>query len=227
MLYLTLLALFPIIFLFVKIYRYDTKESEPLSLLVKIFLFGCLSIIPTILLEIALLILFSLLLDTNSITFLILENFIGIALIEESCKYWACKFASWKHTAFNYTFDGVVYCVVCSLGFAAVENILYVVQYGVSVAFVRAIFAVVGHAIFGLIMGYFYTKQKQASLHHLSSSRFTLLAILIPTLMHGMYDTLLSLDASWTFNVFLAYIFLVDIWAYRFIKQLSDSDRLL
>lgn len=227
MIYLTLLAILPIIFLCKKIYKLDTKESEPVSLLFKIFLFGCLSIIPAIILEIVVLVILSMTMDVTTIQFIMVENFVGVALIEECCKYTACKFASFKHKAFNYTFDGVVYCVVSALGFACIENIMYVFQYGFQVAIVRAFLAIPGHTIFGIVMGYYYTKVKQASLRGASTYKYTLLALLVPTCIHGTYDALLSLDTSWALQAFIAFIFIIDVWAYRFTKKLSQNDSIL
>jgi RsiW-degrading membrane proteinase PrsW (M82 family) len=56
--------------------------------------------------------------------------------------------------------DGVVYGAVASLGFATLENILYVTPNGFAVAAARAFTAVPGHALLGVIMGYYVGRAK-------------------------------------------------------------------
>ena len=107
--FLTGLALLPAIALVVWIYRQDKVEKEPRGLLWKIFLFGVLSVIPAMILEIILDEVFLVFVDADTLCYVILDNFIGVALIEEFCKMKAAKWAAWKHPAFNYKFDAIVY----------------------------------------------------------------------------------------------------------------------
>ena len=87
--FLTGLALLPAIALVVWIYRQDKVEKEPRGLLWKIFLFGVLSVIPAMILEIILdevFLVFMVFMDADTLCYVILDNFIGVALIEELCK---------------------------------------------------------------------------------------------------------------------------------------------
>ena len=84
--------------------------------------------------------------------------------MEEGGKYFVLKHKTWRHPAFNYTFDAVVYAVTAALGFAVAENILYVMDGGVGVALLRAAVAVPGHAFDGVFMGYYYGIAKTAQL---------------------------------------------------------------
>jgi RsiW-degrading membrane proteinase PrsW (M82 family) len=96
----------------------------------------------------------------------LLSAFIGVALVEEGVKYLGARLFSYRNRAYDEIYDGVIYCVCVSLGFATVENILYVMQTGVSTAVIRAVTAVPAHTIFAIVMGYymsigrFYTQGK-------------------------------------------------------------------
>ena len=125
--FLLLAALVPAAFLMVQVYRLDRIEKEPAGLLLKLVLFGALSGLAAGAIEGAL----TRLLDVTlggSMLRLMLENFLAVALVEEACKRWVVLKFAWRHPAFDYRFDAVVYSVSSALGFAAVENILYVVQ---------------------------------------------------------------------------------------------------
>jgi RsiW-degrading membrane proteinase PrsW (M82 family) len=61
---------------------------------------------------------------------------------------------------FNEPFDGIVYAVIVSMGFATIENIIYVFQYGFATGILRLFTAVPAHAAFGILMGYFLGKAK-------------------------------------------------------------------
>ena len=60
---------------------------------------------------------------------------------------------------FDEHYDGIVYGAAVSLGFATVENILYLFANGLESALGRAILPVSSHALFGVIMGYYLGKQ--------------------------------------------------------------------
>ena len=212
--FLTGLALLPAIALVVWIYRQDKVEKEPGGLLWKIFLFGVLSVIPVFM-------------DADTLCYVILDNFIGVALIEELCKMKAAKWAAWKHPAFNYKFDAIVYCVTSALGFAAIENVLYCLEGDIGTAVTRALLSVPSHAIDGVIMGYFFGVAKEAELagDKKRRKRYLKLSVFMPMIEHGIYDSALSLDADWIFVFFFLFVIVVDVWAYKFVKKQSGQDR--
>ncbi len=90
-----------------------------------------------------------------------------------------------RHSAFDEPMDGLVYGVAASLGFATLENVLYVAQGGLGVAMLRAVTSIPAHATFGAIMGYYVG---QAHFRRGRSRALLLKALLIPTLLHGVYD---------------------------------------
>ena len=142
--FLLLAALVPAVFLMVQVYRLDRIEKEPPGLLLKLVLFGALSGLAAGVVEGALTRALEVLLSGSALR-LVIENFLAVALVEEACKRWVVMKFAWNHPAFDYRFDAVVYCVFAALGFAALENILYVAQFGFAVAVSRALLSVPGH----------------------------------------------------------------------------------
>ena len=100
------------------------------------------------------------------------------------------RFYAQKNNEFNEPFDGIVYAVMVSMGFAALENILYTFQYGFGVGVTRAFTAVPAHATFVIIMGYFMGKAKFSN----NRIKFNLLGLLFATLFHGSYDFFLFIN---------------------------------
>ncbi len=223
------LALLPAIALAVWIYKQDAVEKEPTGLLWKVFFYGVLATIPIMLIELLLDETVLLLFDEGSVSYAIVDNFFCVALVEECWKMKAAKKAAWKDPAFNYKFDAIVYCVISALGFAALENIFYVLDGGMDVALMRMALSIPSHAIDGLIMGYFFGIAKEADLRGDKKRRkkYLRLSIWIPTIEHGIYDTALSLDSGVLLLFFFVFVVAVDIWAYRFVKKQAKEDRSL
>ena len=126
---LHILALLPAVYLISFVYRHDKIEKEPVSLLMKLLFFGALSIIPTVIVGTILELLLDIFISADRKIYNVIYMFIVVALVEEYWKRWAAKRA-WNHPAFNYRFDAIVYCVSAALGFAALENLLYVAEGG-------------------------------------------------------------------------------------------------
>lgn len=187
---LLLLALAPIVVILIYIYVKDKYEKEPIGLLVKNFFLGAVvSIIITLVLGFAANIIFPVT-DEKSILQQFVKAFFVVALVEEFSKYIIVKYYAQKKTDFNEPFDGIAYAVVVSMGFAALENVLYVSQYGVTTGLTRAFTAVPAHATFGILMGYFMGKAKFSN----NRVKFNLLGLLIATLFHGAYDFFLFIN---------------------------------
>lgn len=224
--FLIFLALLPAIALVIWIYKQDKVEKEPKELLVKIFIFGVISVIPTIFVEALLGEICDRFLDTDSMIYTVVYYVIGIALVEETFKMLAAKLASWKDKAFNYKFDAIVYCVISALGFAAIENIFYVLQNGLTTAIMRAVMSVPAHATFGLIMGYFFGIAKEAEVYGNKKiyRQYMMFSVLIPTVAHGIYDIACFQKNGYIMLLLIGFIIMVDIWAIRFVKKQSKED---
>ena len=233
--FLLLAALVPAAFLMVQVYRLDRIEKEPPGLLLKLALFGALSGLAAGAIEGAL----TRLLDVTlggSMLRLMLENFLAVALVEEACKRWVVLKFAWRHPAFDYRFDAVVYCVFSALGFAALENILYVAEYGFAVAVSRALLSVPGHCFFAVYMGIYLGQAKMAEramqwyyieLPDESPGQYLRASLLVPTLLHGFWDFSLSVG-GWLMTV-LFYLFVLAFFidAYRKLRFAAGSDEQL
>ncbi|MBR6484288.1 MAG: PrsW family intramembrane metalloprotease [Clostridiales bacterium] len=184
------LALIPVIALLILIYVKDKKEKEPIGLLIGLFFAGMATIIPAVIGEaVGQAILDFVFPYESSFKAIVLAIFI-IGPIEELGKFFVLWLITWKNKHFNYSYDAIVYAVFVSLGFAALENIGYVFSKGLAAAILRMFTSIPGHASFAVLMGFFYSKAKYASLTKKKGkcAGYMLLAIIIPTLLHGIYD---------------------------------------
>ena len=190
-------AIIPSIILIILVLKQDKIESEPIGLLIKLFFFGALTTLPAGLLETwGEMGIMAITRDKDMQTLLMF--LICVPLVEEGLKYIALA-TTWKHEAFNFTFDGIVYAVIVSLGFATLENILYVMNYmSLQVALVRGILSVPLHCTCGVFMGYFYGMARNHNAHgeHSRSVLERLLALIVPLFIHGLYDFALSVDSN-------------------------------
>lgn len=228
---LLLASLVPPIYLLRVVYRLDKIEPEPPALILRLFLFGGIATIPAGLIEMVLsdkvLPLTDLIPGTDAYNFVM--YFIIVAITEEGLKHFALRKVSWNMADFNYRFDGVVYSVAAALGFAAFENVGYVFQYGLHVAAIRAVTSIPGHCIFGIYMGYYYGAAKFfANRGAYGKEKFyQVMSMLIPVLLHGLYDFCASSKSEGMTLIFLAYIVLLDIIAIRHIHRYADKDEMI
>lgn len=227
--FLLLLAVFPSIYLMHYIYQHDQVEKEPIGLLGKVFLAGVVSVVPAVAGELLMHEFFAAVFqDNTNVFYLFLENFIAVALVEEYCKRFMIHRVTWNHSEFNYSFDGIVYCVCGSLGFATLENILYIFRDGGSfeVAIARALMAIPLHAFCGVYMGYYYGLAKQASLNEYEARASALMfrSLVVPVLIHGAYDFILSMESDMMMLAIVAFCVALDVIAVRRIKEASRDD---
>ena len=233
---LFLAAIVPPLYLVKRIYQKDRIEKESFPLIRRLFFFGVLSSFPAIVLEGALEKVFEKTISNPNL-YLFAEVFIGVALVEEGCKYFFLRLGTWKSREFDYMFDGVVYSTTLSLGFAALENILYVFSAGFGIALIRALLSIPGHCIFGIWMGEHYSLEKRAYMEGRDSiqSRENLLCLLVPVLLHGIFDYCLFFTQAYeetdealagiAFVVFIIYVVILDIISIRKVGRLAKEDR--
>ena len=220
-------ALIPAIFLMRYIYKKDSIEKEPRKLLVQLVLLGvCSAFIAMVLEGVLGRLLNATMLDPAGALYNILMAFIVVAVSEEGAKYFLTHVRTWKDPAFNYKFDAVVYCVFTSLGFAAFENVLYVLQGGLSVAIARAFLSIPGHMSFAVIMGVFYGRAKQCQ-HRgdiQGMKKNKLLAFVWAVAAHGFYDACLMVGTGLSVILFVAFVICMYIFIFRLIKNEADTD---
>lgn len=181
-LFLMALALAPGAAIGLYIYLKDKHEREPLGLLMRSFMFGILSVFVTLLISRGIDIFITI--DEQSISDQALHAFLIVALVEEFSKFIFVRGILYHNPNFNEPFDGIVYSVMVSMGFATFENILYVIDGGVGTALMRMFTAVPAHATFAILMGYYLGKAK---FEH-KKSYYALHALGVATLFHGAYD---------------------------------------
>ena len=196
------LAVFPPLLIAYYIYQKDKYEKEPKELIVKSFLFGCITVIPVLILET--------IFNENLFSSLFLYVFLGVALIEEGVKFFFLKKYLFNHKEFNEPFDGIVYAVMISLGFATVENLFYVFNYAgdqeTQVAIIRMFSAIPLHAACGVIMGYFVGQAK----FNIKSNNYLFKGLFSAVIIHGLYNYFIFLGdtSSLSFVVlFIAILF--------------------
>ncbi len=215
-------AIIPAVYLLVRVYKMDEIEKEPKSLIGKLIIMGILSAVASIFTET----IGNALINESTLFGKFLMYFVVVALSEEGFKYLFLKKGSWADPNFNYQFDGVVYAVSVSLGFALWENICYVFSYGFSTALVRAVTAVPGHACFGVFMGTWYGMAKRYSNegNEEKADRCRKAAVFLPVLAHGAYDFIASMEGDYGWIVFIVFIAGMFYYTNRLIKQDSAAD---
>lgn len=220
------LALLPSALLALYIYRKDTIEKEPPFMLWGLFFTGALTVVSAIVIGTLGEALFEDVVEPDSLEWLLIDNFLLTALVEEGGKYFVLKKRTWKSPEFNYVFDAIVYAVIVSLGFATVENVLYVIDSDIGTAIMRAVFSVPGHAIDGVFMGCFYglAKRHDAAGNKRARKRNLRRALWIPTLIHGFYDFCLSAEDETFIMIFFIFEIIVTFWAFRTVRKLSRED---
>ena len=227
---LILAAVVPALVLLVYIYRKDHIEKEPNTLLVRLLLWGIVSTFLAVVTES---------IGASALAFFLPGNeenpaygfwmfFVVVGLSEEGFKYLVLRWRTWNSAHFNCRFDGVVYAVYVSLGFALWENIGYVMLYGLDVALARALTAIPGHASFGVFMGACYglARQEENRGRHEQSIFWRVLAVLLPTVIHGCYDYI-AIMKSGKSDSFLTFVVLVFVSAFALMRRLSRRDRFI
>ena len=220
-------AVLPAIILMRYIYNQDSIEKEPGYLLKKLFVGGIWAALASILLEtIGTTLLNAWIPDADSPAYKIVLAFLVVAVAEEGTKYFFLRRRSWNDPNFDFRFDGIVYAVFVSLGFAAFENISYVFSYGLGVSIPRAFLSIPGHMGFAVVMGTFYGQARlYADLHNEHASRFCLfLGWFFAVIMHGIYDTCAMLGTSLSNIVFVLFIIFMYIFVFRLIRWQSAHD---
>jgi RsiW-degrading membrane proteinase PrsW (M82 family) len=201
LLLLLISAVAPSIALLYYFYIKDKYEKEPRQMLFKAFALGSLTVIPVVFFELRLNIFDLAEMDYLMATY---TAFVVAGLVEEGFKFFIFWFFLWKNKNFNEMYDGIVYSVFISLGFATTENIGYVLLSGFHTAFIRSITAVPAHALFGVTMGYYLGKARFAE--EKRRVRYLMLAFSVPIVLHGIYDFILFSRSMELMLLFIPYM---------------------
>lgn len=174
------------------IFYRDIYNKEPKLNLIVSFILGGISILPAAELEKY----FAGKVVDGSLAGVAIFAFLVVGLSEELCKFFLLRSYSYRQKSFDEPLDGIVYSLMVSMGFATVENILYVTRYaelgmGYQVAFQRMFLSVPAHATFGIIMGYFVGKAKFDSARSLW---LMIVGVGAAVFFHGLYDFFLFIN---------------------------------
>ncbi len=221
---LLIASITPVIIFLYLIFKKD-KNKEPINLLTKCFFGGFLSIILTLIIDIPMTHIGIGFQSPLSKSFY--EAFFIAGIPEELSKFIILYWIIWKSKFFDEHYDGIIYAVFVSLGFALVENILYVFQHGMGNAIVRAILAVPAHGFCAVAMGYFLSIAKFGKEDN--QKKYVVLSLLVPAALHGSYDFLLmyatnSITANPGFAVLLLIVFtffVIFLWRFG-LKKIKE-----
>lgn len=174
------LAIAPVVAIIWYITFLDTFNKEPFKMLLRTLIYGALSVIPAVILEI-----YGgrLLGIVNSIPKAAIQAFVVIGFVEELAKYFFLRRYVFHREEFDEPYDGIVYAIMIGMGFAGIENILYVASGGVDVAIGRMFTAVPAHASFAVLMGYWVGRAKMENKPYLNW-----LGLFSAAFFHGLYD---------------------------------------
>ncbi len=213
---LVIAAVVPALLFFYIVYRADRHKERP-RFIIPLFIVGAVIVFPAGLIE-------KYLLDFYSVTInppagllaILLVAFFVAGITEETLKAVLFQKLVYRTRHFNEPYDGIVYAVAIGLGFAMVENIMYVTSNGLSTAFVRAFTAVPAHTLFGIVMGSLFSES-------LFLKRPLYRAYIIPALLHGTYDAF-ALAQGYIANVLLI-VYLMWLVRFAFLRAQNLRDQ--
>ncbi len=219
-------AVIPAIWLLIKVYRADRLEPEPPGLILRLVLMGALSTGLAALGEELGARLLGSFLEEGTVLYALIYFFAVVGLCEEGSKYLLLRSQTWRSPEFNCRFDGVVYAVSVSLGFALWENVGYVLRFGLGTAALRAVPAVPGHACFGVFMGVWYGSAKRAALagDGARSGADRVFAVLVPLLLHGLYDFIACLTGNVSELWFIGFVIVLFLLSLRKVRVTAADD---
>lgn len=227
-----MLAVLPVIVLASYIYKKDKYEKEPIGMLLRAFFLGVLAI-P---LDLVVVETINVMIPGSTVFY---QAFFEAGIPEELCKWALFMIFIWRNKNFNEFFDGIVYACFIGLGFACIENIMYVFgneTFGGAFAtgVMRALLSVPGHFLFAVIMGYFLG---MAKFRPEQRRKYIILSLVCPMLAHGLFDYLLMLSSAFSENnlewmgtlLFIVFLYLdVKMWkiGVKHIAKMQEESRI-
>ena len=254
---ISLVALIPAILLCIYVYAKDKVEKEPAGLLLILFFAGAAACIPSSLLERAIVGWFDKLFEAQvsfgpdgtpyyqsvsaDIAHKALCSFLGFALIQVIVKWLLVVLITRRSKHFNYLFDGIVYSVFVSLGYAACENIHYAAVNGWDRLSLRTVTTLPSHLFVGIVMGYCYTlwhfysaaqkKEKQLVADKILDKRkirssvvWGIVNVAVPAVLFGVYSFAGSFTSGIMVTLFYALVITTYIFCFVKIHSIAKND---
>lgn len=243
--YLLLLAVVPSIFLFAFVYKNDRVEKEPFRLLLLLFIAGATLSVGFVkvfggFIKLNILTKF----QDNTLSYFLVRYFLSVGFVEELSKFISLYLITNKNKNFNSLYDGMLYSACVAIGFATIENIMYVNKYdNIKVVILRAILSVPCHYFYGIIMGYYYStyhiykKARMQEMEYAEQGLITVkhkfayktelyFAIVIPVLLHGFYDFCMAYGNRWLVIINVLVVSILYVYCFERVKKLSKLDRI-
>ena len=219
------LTIIPSALLLIYIKKKNNYTSQPTSLIIKLIILGMLTCLPAYVFETVLDYAFLSILDSLTI-YNFLSSFVTCGFIEEILKFLVLYYLTDKYNQYYRTvYDGIIYSVCVALGFAVLEDILYIfIYYGgdLAVALLRAVTP--GHFCFSIFMGMFLSEAKKyENFDEYKHHKYMVLSILIPALIHGLYDYCLFNGSPLFIVFFILLLISLYVFVYKTIKKISNE----
>ncbi len=254
---LSVIAVIPALILCGYVFYKDRIEREPIGLLAILFAAGAIGFVPAYFAQKGIISLIdsafakeyvfspegliSFASKTTEWTHSAICAFVGFSLAQIVIKWCLLYFITRKNKNFNYLFDGIVYSVFLSLGFAVAENISFVIQNDLELLGAKLITSIPCHLFIGILMGYYYTMWnarftantiesrmieagvvKEDNIR--SSAPWLIISIFIPLLVNGIYVLAGSVKKDTITFVFYLIVFMLYGFSYIMVDQLADKD---
>lgn len=181
-------------------YMRNQMATEPRRTLIHAFIYGAIVTFPILFIQYVLQ-------EEHAFASVFVTNVVFTSIIEEFFKWLIIFVIILRNVEFDDPYDGILYGAAVSLGFATVENIIYLLSFGLNTAFIRAILPVSSHALFGVVMGYYFGKSKFSNDN--KGNEYLLLALGAPIVLHFSYNTIWTLGGNF---VYLMVPFMLFLW---------------
>lgn len=208
-------AIAPGLALFSYFYLRNQMATEPRKTLFRTFIFGLLITFPIMFIQYVLQ-------EEELITNPFFLNVVFSSTMEEFFKWFIIFAFIYRHVEFDDPYDGILYGAAASLGFATMENLLYLLTFGIDTAFMRALLPVSSHALFGVVMGYYFGKSKFTKNNR--SMEYLVLSIGAPFQLHFAYNSILMFEDYW---VYLIAPFMLFLWWFALRKVKLAHEHLI
>ncbi|MCF6137599.1 glutamic-type intramembrane protease PrsW [Pseudalkalibacillus berkeleyi] len=200
-------------------YLKEKYKPEPIIMVMRTFIIGVLLVFPVMVLQFGI--------HEELFVAPWVDAFLVSGMLEEFFKWFLLYFAAYQHIDFNDPYDGIIYGVSISLGFATAENVLHLFSNGVETAMFRAMFPVSSHALFGVIMGYYLSRGKSA-IHAHSKRWFIIGSLFIPILFHGFYDYIIFsfIQKRWILFIlpFMVFLWWLGLRKIKYAQVVSEQN---
>ncbi len=193
-------------------YLRNQMDTEPRRALLHAFIYGAIITFPIMFIQFVLQ-------EEKTFTNPFFINVIFTSSFEEVMKWLIIFAVILRHVEFDDPYDGILFGAAVSLGFATVENAIYLLSFGIDQAFMRALLPVSSHALFGVVMGYYYGKGKFSSDE--IEKKYIFLALFAPMGLHIIYNAILMLGDNFIY-VMLPFMLFLWWFALRKVKQAHE-----